>query len=590
MEDGQCSVCSKEGSKRCSRCKVVYYCGRVCQKKDWKIHKKVCSDVADTTFVKENVLPHQGLYDSPEMLEKIYSMKVTPPSLGQVCEIPKFHEEYKKAYPKDGTLYVKLRENWVLSKMQTKEMTHEELENESEIDERVFLKRWGPTAFTDELRLFLSSNPKPGDIFVNKPQISYGYYTGQEVYQSMRNSPVRPQKFEIGETYVAIGFVDLFPLVVGDFVNEHEDAPKKEPMVFYGYDRSVIVITRNMVLYQMMKDSMSLDSILQVWFSTGWSKKTLDDFQLSCNQVLKNLDSTINDNLAITVLLNHWIKTTIGMRSVQILWTQHIAQHLLHPIPNLRQEKDRLEYARYISTGQIFGNDKSDFVYGNLSMFSLPDSFEGFKRQEENFYAAIAMDPIEYNASLQLSLIKMVKEGVQQLIEHIRIGLVMCHFVTADFNPQNKEELNRVKELNAKQIDWSNVPDYLNHDDFFKMARECGGPSTEHSLHFMNWTYFVFGTCIIDFPNQAKVYKEIIRERNRDFSQAKASRPFLRQDEYIEYYLNASVQALGKRYMKNFIEYFFDGRNVDVSEAIFEDFNPFARNGIAFFMSFNFRK
>ena len=38
-----CGHCGKpEGKQRCSRCKVVYYCGRECQNTDWKEHKKTC--------------------------------------------------------------------------------------------------------------------------------------------------------------------------------------------------------------------------------------------------------------------------------------------------------------------------------------------------------------------------------------------------------------------------------------------------------------------------------------------------------------------------------------------------------------------
>ncbi|GMI02874.1 hypothetical protein TrVE_jg4769 [Triparma verrucosa] len=36
-----CKVCGK-GGKRCGRCKKVFYCGKVCQGKDWKEHKIIC--------------------------------------------------------------------------------------------------------------------------------------------------------------------------------------------------------------------------------------------------------------------------------------------------------------------------------------------------------------------------------------------------------------------------------------------------------------------------------------------------------------------------------------------------------------------
>lgn len=46
-------VCSKRWNKRinrfkmCKGCKVVYYCGRICQKKHWKqSHNNECKDLA----------------------------------------------------------------------------------------------------------------------------------------------------------------------------------------------------------------------------------------------------------------------------------------------------------------------------------------------------------------------------------------------------------------------------------------------------------------------------------------------------------------------------------------------------------------
>lgn len=40
-----CALCSKEATKRCSRCKSTWYCSTECQKQDWKNHKKIaCND------------------------------------------------------------------------------------------------------------------------------------------------------------------------------------------------------------------------------------------------------------------------------------------------------------------------------------------------------------------------------------------------------------------------------------------------------------------------------------------------------------------------------------------------------------------
>jgi TPR repeat protein len=47
---GKSKICAKDGcgalideSKKCSRCRLVYYCSRDCQRADWKVHKPKCN-------------------------------------------------------------------------------------------------------------------------------------------------------------------------------------------------------------------------------------------------------------------------------------------------------------------------------------------------------------------------------------------------------------------------------------------------------------------------------------------------------------------------------------------------------------------
>ena len=37
-----CAVCQKEAEKKCSRCKTISYCSKVCQGSNWKQHKVIC--------------------------------------------------------------------------------------------------------------------------------------------------------------------------------------------------------------------------------------------------------------------------------------------------------------------------------------------------------------------------------------------------------------------------------------------------------------------------------------------------------------------------------------------------------------------
>lgn len=47
-----CLKCSVPANFKCSRCNEVYYCGKNCQKDDWKRHKVACNEFAQRTSTK----------------------------------------------------------------------------------------------------------------------------------------------------------------------------------------------------------------------------------------------------------------------------------------------------------------------------------------------------------------------------------------------------------------------------------------------------------------------------------------------------------------------------------------------------------
>ena len=80
-----CFVCLQPSRLKCSRCDAIQYCGKECQKKDWKIHKHNCKDRGihcedDSTagmFIKGQNYFEQGNH---HRAEKIFR-KLLEPSL-----------------------------------------------------------------------------------------------------------------------------------------------------------------------------------------------------------------------------------------------------------------------------------------------------------------------------------------------------------------------------------------------------------------------------------------------------------------------------------------------------------------------------
>ena len=99
----------------------------------------------------------------------------------------------------------------------------------------------------------------------------------------MKNYKLSQWVLTAGETHVSLGCVDFSQLLSGLF-----DGDLTQPIYFYGLDSAIVSIVRCKVIYQMILNQVMSRSILQVWFSSGWSNSTLKDFIDACNQLMKS--------------------------------------------------------------------------------------------------------------------------------------------------------------------------------------------------------------------------------------------------------------------------------------------------------------
>ncbi len=282
-----CSVCSRPGAKRCARCHSQFYCSKECQRKDWKAHKPVYNEVVKAAEIRKATM--QPAIDANDAERDDYSNMLTFAQRrggGPFVPVPMYHEEYRALYPSERRNFAKLHETWMMSASQPTELsgTHARYmvdHGRDHSQQEDLLKRW--QIFGPELVSFLKSDPKPGDIFTNKVKVPYGEVRTStmsfqmKLYQNMRNTPVSCARFQVGKTYVGVGYVDLMQLVVGSFEPQAE-GEEPQPLKFVGIDKSELVVARSTIVYEMMKQGFPVQSILQVWFSTGWSEKALNDF------------------------------------------------------------------------------------------------------------------------------------------------------------------------------------------------------------------------------------------------------------------------------------------------------------------------
>lgn len=99
-----CTVCQKPASQNCAKCQSACYCSRVCQEKDFPLHKLLCSKLKD--FIAATPRP-----SDMHFLALLLPLSSSTPKLFWVeveiyeegIEIENEENEYSKCFPSIGS-------------------------------------------------------------------------------------------------------------------------------------------------------------------------------------------------------------------------------------------------------------------------------------------------------------------------------------------------------------------------------------------------------------------------------------------------------------------------------------------------------
>ncbi len=124
----------------------------------------------------------------------------------------------------------------------------------------------------------------------------------------------------------------------------------------------------------MLKNASSVESIVQVWYSSIWKPETLTSFLLALKTVIENFyhepqdfaDSALSSQ--VITCLKYWSMNTAVTPSLAYkLWLE--SQTDVFFTANFLRKKDRLAAGRYWLTGDLLGG-----TTGSIVMFSNPFS------------------------------------------------------------------------------------------------------------------------------------------------------------------------------------------------------------------------
>lgn len=227
---------------------------------------------------------------------------------------------------------------------------------------------------------------------------------------------------------------------------------------------------------------------------------------------------------------------------------------------------DRVAYLRYYFTKALY--EDSTTVLGSLVMNS-ENSELGIKQLYANCTEAapfsIHMD-VDPNFKKDLGVMGRIKDYFETKIEKymacIRSGALVFKPKLGNLSPENSSLINEVASLKPYVISWSNVPDYMKPSTFHEIAKRMSCDETAHYMHSCNWVDRVLGTDIYDFTVNSRLhyYAAGMFTIERSLSMLDG---FTGQGAY--HFRDICTVALGRRYVKNFFRYFFEGQEVNCS-------------------------
>jgi hypothetical protein len=480
--------------------------------------------------------------------------------------IPVFHLEYKKKYPNEEKHFQELAslfEEARAEHMRMPEFTIKECRYKSIMDISYIRKRFG-FPLNEGLRRKIYCM-KPGDIIVEADTIKFEKlaYPKALQFHSFTNCSQKKIVLNYGKNYVSIGFVDL-SFLKNNQLKSYED--EQDPINIYLYDSCPFVCAKSKIILLMLQDkSITVESIVQVWYSSGWSYQTDKDFVQACNYYLSKFEEEDQD---IKTIIRGWSEAPqVPIQKSRDKWLDSVLP-LTVDCYNLLYENDRVDMSRYFVTGELLACD-----VGSRCMFVIP--LKGYqRRRDESFLYSQDLRTISDNKTSFLSSV------VDQVLKEIQITkntfeenkrLLNVHIIRNDISPAYQDTLAEIKNLDPLAIVWSNLCDYYPKDDFMYMVGYVSAKHTMHVGHSMNWAQMVFGTEISDYsiPVTTNLIESINKIDIKGFYSGVGGIVVRLNPKYYTNLRNKGEWILGQAHKGNWAKYYLGETKHDIVDTAF---------------------
>jgi len=380
------------------------------------------------------------------------------------------------------------------------------------LDTVEFWRRFGfhskPPAYL--LEWYFNDCRKIGDM-IDLPKPQYVMGISDILHASFSNCPVPPkQTLKLGHVHVVVGFVDLGILLD---VNILPPETHSDSLLFRGFEASPFAVAKSLVVWKMMRTAgMKPNWVVQVWFSTIWSKQAMDAFLVAVHHVVA--EECVEQSPKVRVLVQHWAGSK-GVSLEKLIQLRSETRSESSDALFFSEKKDRIEMIRYHLTG-AFGLSGEASYSCSVLMFDCPPAAPIKVEAQSVLHTLTLHDVVSsrfYDGNYFRTAEKVKESRVSELMKYAQTGRIKVELSVAVL-ALNSPALEEIVRLQPNSCSWSNILDYVCAQEFHTLAQTCG-PSAKHSGYSMNWQWAIYGSSLIDYPETSL---EVIDEAQKKFA------------------------------------------------------------------------
>ncbi len=384
--------------------------------------------------------------------------------------------------------------------------------------------RFGELAFdADTVRWHEQAHfGEPKDVrFFNEHGVATPYIAGAH---SFGNTPSEQLTLWAGDVHVAIGFCDLGQLRVMNFTDAATpsnmgksaaasavaaaaptSAPASAPVMWHGVEACAINVAKTLVLLRMIADaSVSVDAVVEVWYSVTWRPTTLFAFRTALGSELFAQRTAASVTADVLKQLRHWCDVTpLPLSEARKRWLDKVGD--ASNTFNFTQQQDRIAFAAYLFSGDVLPAEEKSCA--SLTHFSLVKG----DTAEQNVFSIVPLDVLmrlrTQHSDVTAAATAYLCAGIERLRTHLTSGRVRVTLQHALVTPGDQDLIAQLRTLRPNSVSWSNCIDYIPPRDVHRFAAAISRPATLggtlHVAYSMNWPRNTVGAIVFDYSSAA---------------------------------------------------------------------------------------